>query len=87
MGKNDKCFCKTENLFCETEIVCEGTFGWSSFPVTIDKVIYKTQGIFIDKREDKSYLRLVDPEDSSCMDAGQNIEIKFCPFCGDKLNK
>lgn len=37
------------------------------------------QGVVID---DRGYIRLVDLDDFQCLEAGQKIEIQFCPFCG-----
>ena len=50
-----------------------------------DEVVETTLDLFIDKRDTKTYLRLVDVEDSECIESGAKIEIKYCPFCGNKL--
>ena len=50
--------------------------------VSKDKITYSRLSIFIDR----GYLRMVDKEESQCLDHGRKIEIKYCPFCGDKLN-
>ena len=36
---------------------------------------------------DRGYLRLVDTEDSQCLDHGELLEINHCPMCGNKLGE
>lgn len=40
--------------------------------------------VFMDKRCGTAYLRLVG-EDSNCIESGEKIEIRYCPFCGDEI--
>lgn len=52
-----------------------------------DATITYRLGVFIDKRCDTAYLRLTDLDDCSCIEGGEKIEIKFCPFCGEDFSK
>jgi hypothetical protein len=80
------CLCENESLFLEREVVDEGMFGWAQMPMQINKILYTSVGVLIDKRDTETYLRLVQTDDYGCLEAGEKIEIKFCPFCGKKLN-
>ena len=42
-----------------------------------------TLGVFIDK----GHLRLVDVDQTNCLDSGESIKINFCPFCGNKIEE
>jgi len=42
-----------------------------------------TFGVFIDR----GYLRLVDVEDSQCLDHGEKVKINYCPICGRKIRQ
>lgn len=51
----------------------------------VEMLCEREEAVFIDKRCDTAFLRLVDPTDCNCIEAGKKIEIKFCPMCGEKL--
>ena len=60
-------------------------WGWAGpdYSITMDKAIENSynNSLFIDR----GYLRLIEMEDSGCLDHGLKIKIKFCPFCGKEL--
>ena len=80
------CLCESEKPFLTREVVDEGMFGWGQLPQTVDKILYDEVGVLIDRR-DETFLRLVNLADYNCMDAGANIEINFCPFCGKNFKQ
>ncbi len=79
------CKCTTEEIFLTREVVDEGIFGWGQVPQIVDKILYSDIGVLIDVRDNYAYLRLVDTSDYQCMDSGMNIQINFCPFCGNSF--
>ena len=78
-------YCEKEKIILETKIISHGSFGWGTTTITSKDIIEDTIGLFIDKRNDSIYLRLVDLDDCNCLEAGKKIKINFCPFCGTKL--
>jgi len=80
MGCN---FCVKKSVIFTRDIVDDVSFGWGDKKIDISDCIYSKFGLFIDR----GYLRFVDLEDCDCLDHGNKIEIQFCPFCGNRLNK
>lgn len=76
-------FCKEEgqNIF-DFETLDHWMLGWGSGAITKDNASYSKNAVFIDR----GYLRMVDVDDSQCMDHGDKRKINFCPFCGNKLD-
>jgi len=74
-------FCNdhADNIF-QFRLLSDWTLGWGS-TITKDNVDYKKMGVFIDR----GWLRLVDLDDCQCMDHGQRVKLKSCPFCGIKF--
>lgn len=75
-------FCEKEKVIFEREDISRVSWGWGG-EVSIKEADVTTirTGVFIDIR---GYLRFVDLDDCECLDAGQKVEIRFCPFCGRK---
>lgn len=70
-------------LFSECLNPLSCAWGWdSSIKIARDEVDTYSMGVILDKR---GYLRLVNLDDCECLDAGQKVKIKFCPFCGEKI--
>lgn len=80
-------YCEKEEIILKMDVISHGSFGWGNTPITAKDIIEDTIGMFIDKRYDKSYLRLAYLDDCQCIEAGVKHEIKYCPFCGAELNE
>ncbi len=76
-------YCEKEKNIFERDEICNRSWGWGGdTKIAIDQMGTYTLGCFIDKR---GYLRLADLDDCDCLDHGDSIQIKFCPFCGKKV--
>jgi hypothetical protein len=76
-------FCEEEKILLqEDEIVYNVSFGWGDVKIYRNQCVEYTLSVFVDR----GYLRLVDLEESGCLDHGEKIKINFCPICGCKLN-
>ena len=76
-------FCKDDgkNIF-DFKTLDSWVLGWNDAPITKENASYSNNAVFIDR----GFLRLVDIDDAQCMDHGQKVKIKFCPFCGNCLD-
>ena len=77
-------FCENEKTIIEDEVVDDNGFGYNSESTNVKKYIEAFSfkiGVFIDR----GYLRLVDLDDCQCLDHGEKVKIKHCPFCGYTL--
>lgn len=36
---------------------------------------------------DRGHIRLADVGDCHCMDSGEKVKIKFCPFCSNEMKE
>lgn len=58
--------------------------GWNSdVTITMDNAMFSNNTVYIDR----GYLRMVDVDDSNCLDHGQKMKLNYCPFCGVKLEE
>ena len=75
-------FCEKESTLLEKEdLISEISFGWGDIKINRSECFEYNLNLFIDR----GYLRLVNPDDSDCLDHGNKIKIHFCPMCGEKL--
>ena len=76
-------YCENEKrIFEKTFDDTSMAFGWSGEnSITINDVDEKKMAVIIDR----GYLRFINTDDYQCMDASDNVKIKFCPFCGKDL--
>jgi len=72
---DDRC----RNIF-EFEELSGWILDWGA-SVTKENADYIKRGVFIDR----GWLRLVDLDGCGCMDHGERVKLKFCPFCGKEL--
>ena len=77
--------CEKETVILERDFISEGSWGWGDISITLNQVIEDTFGLFIDKRDNTTFLRFANLEDCQCLESGEKVEISFCPFCGRKL--
>ena len=87
-------YCRDEKVILEKEIISGTSWGWGYGADGEIKISYNEAmdgvgkfGFFIDKRCDNVYLRFADLDDCSCLESGDKVEIKFCPFCGEEIPK
>jgi hypothetical protein len=76
------CHCKTNKPVIEKETINDGMLQWmvgKELGKDLLNIVRYSLGVVVD---DRGYLRLVDVNDYSCLDHGENIKIKYCPFCG-----
>lgn len=74
-------YCLNRETLLEKDDVIDSThFRWCS-EISIDEVLFDAISVFIDRE----HLRLVDPQDTQCLDHGEKIKINYCPMCGEKL--
>lgn len=61
-------------------------WGWAGkdYAITMEQAEKDTHDLHL--FVDRGYVRLADPEDCQCIDHGQRVKIKYCPFCGVELN-
>ena len=79
-------YCIDENIILKREIISTVSWGWGGdTAITEDKALTDTFGLFLDKRDDTTYLRFAQLNDCMCLESGEKVEISFCPFCGNKL--
>ena len=75
-------FCEEEETLLSKNIISEGSWGWGGdISITSSETSEDEHHLFIDR----GFLRLVDIEDSQCIESGLKVEIKFCPMCGNKV--
>lgn len=78
-------YCEKDKILLEQdEIISNMSFGWGNDEVVINRKQCSeyTLSVFIDM----GYLRLVDKDDSGCLDHGQRIKLRYCPMCGHSFN-
>lgn len=78
-------FCEKEAPIFRDKIISPSSWGWAydnTVSIKYSEIVESDLEVFIDTR---GYLRIGDPSDSQCLDGGQKIRIKFCPFCGNKI--
>ena len=81
-------FCENEEIIINQEIISESAWGWGGDTrITLSEVSTDNFGLFIDKRDSKTFMRFADIEDSQCIESGEKVEINFCPFCGKNLKE
>ncbi len=76
-------YCEEERVILDKDVINPAMLQWC-VPIKDASGLFDHEyvlSLFIDR----GYLRLVDLEDSQCLDHGQKIKISYCPFCGDKL--
>ena len=73
---------KDKTLLEKDEIVSNMSFGWGDVKIDRSECSEYTLSVFIDR----GYLRLVDKEDSGCLDHGERIALRYCPMCGHSFN-
>ena len=74
-------YCKDSLPMLKTSAISPTSWAWGGIKISEADASSINIGVKIDR----GCLRLVDLDDCNCMDAGQNIEINFCPFCGSKI--
>jgi hypothetical protein len=74
-------FCKKggNNIF-NFETLDDWILGWNG-KITNENACRSNNAVFIDR----GFLRMVNADDSQCLDHGEKIKIKYCPFCGRTL--
>lgn len=76
-------FCEERRTIFSMEKLDDWVLGWDKDAViSSESAIYSTIGVFIDR----GFLRMVDLDDSQCLDHGSKVAINYCPLCGMKLN-
>jgi len=83
-------YCENEEIIFKEEVISRASWGWGGdLKIKESETSFDTLELFIEKRdisgESIPYLRLVPDDDNQCIEAGQKIQINFCPFCGKKL--
>ncbi len=79
-------YCEKGKRILEKEVANNGILYWGVGQFITTETLKATEYDLVLKI-DRGYLRLVDPEDDSCIDHGERIEINFCPFCGRKIRE
>ena len=78
-------FCQQEKVVMKTKVVNLNMIQWCGNIKAKDlHILEDDKGVFIDTR---GYLRLVNLDDGQCLDHGEKVKIKYCPFCGSKFKK
>ena len=83
MPEITKCeFCENSATLMKKVVVNPNLLQWLGCPnqSAIDTAKYRLC-VFVDR----GYLRMVDTDDSQCLDSGEKVKISFCPMCGRKL--
>lgn len=77
-------FCNHQKTMMSMSVATPTTLNFHSLnpSASMDDVLIKL-GVFIDR----GHIRLVDLDDANCIESGQKIPIKFCPFCGKEMKK
>lgn len=79
-------YCDDETIIIKKDIISDGSWGWGGeLSITHNQICDDTYGLFIDKRDETTYLRFAQLDDCGCLESGEKIEISFCPFCGKLL--
>ena len=76
-------YCKEDgdNIF-EIKYLDDLPFKLGSSFIHDQEAMYNEDVVFIDR----GYLRLAPIDDADCMDHGEKVKIKYCPFCGNTLD-
>jgi len=74
-------YCQKNVPIFHSEKVDTYLLGWGNYTITSDDISYSDYGLFLER----GYLRFTDLDDTQCLDHGEKIKIKFCPFCGKEL--
>jgi len=78
-------YCENEKVIFNKEFISSCSWGWGGdLSIKKSEAIYDNMGLFLDTR---GYIRHVDLSDCGCLESGQSIKIKFCPFCGKEYKE
>ncbi len=75
-------YCEDEITIFTKQSISQCSFGWGDSKIDLSEAILLVECLVIDAR---GFLRLIDRENSECIDDEQTIPINFCPFCGKKF--
>lgn len=74
-------YCEHSREFFSIDRILPLSWGWGDVRISLSEVVSRTESLFIDR----GHLRLVDTEDSQCLEGGVGVPISYCPMCGRKL--
>jgi hypothetical protein len=77
-------FCENEQSMLSRERILPLSwgFGYDDCKISLSETETITEHLYIDR----GFLRLVNIEDSQCIESGEKIKINYCPICGNKLD-
>ena len=80
-------YCKNDKTMMVLDVIDRSNWAWG-YDDEIKLTLREAEsdpnkvGIFVDR----GHLRMVELNDSDCMESGQNIKINYCPMCGEKID-
>lgn len=77
-------YCENGHSILSKNIVLLNMVQWCGETKAKDLNLLEDEFIFF---IDRGFLRFVNKDDMGCLDHGDKVVIKYCPFCGKVLNK